>query len=321
MRKRLQHICLFLGLILSVNMVGQEDVASREAMMLEQQQINFQTFFFEALQQKAIENYDKAIYALEACHNIDKENVAVLYELSKNYALLFKYTEAEYYILKGLERDPENLFMLRHLRDIKTKQNDFSGAIKVQKQLIAHVPEEETELVILYIKAGEIDQAILLLKKLDGEGRVPEGLESLKASLLQEDIPEAESTKVEKEPIPQSKSDRLLENYQANKDFQSLKALLESEWNSKRYLDLLTHCEEGLSLFPAQPFLYLMHGKVLNALRKYSEARTTIEEGLTYLIDDPETEGNMYREIGLSYRGEGNNKKAAEYERKAEELK
>lgn len=321
MRNWRQHISLFVALGLSILGSAQDDVASREAMMLEQQQINFQTFFFEALQQKAIENYDKAIYALEACHNIDKENVAVLFEMSKNYALMFKYTEAEYYILKGLEKDPQNLFMLRHLREIKTKQNDFPGAIKVQKQLMQQVPEEETELVILYIKSGDIDQAILLLKKLDEEGRVPEGLESLKASLLQEDIPEAESIAVKQEPLPQSKSDRLLENYRNNKDFTSLKALLESEWKSKHYLDLLTHCEEGLSLFPAQPYLYLMHGKVLNALRKYPEARTTIEEGLTYLIDDPETEGKMYKEIGLSYRGEGNNKKAAEYERKAEELK
>ena len=61
---------------------AQEDLVSTEEMLIEQQNINFQTFFFEALTQKAIGNFDKAIYALEACHDIDKNNFAVLFELS-----------------------------------------------------------------------------------------------------------------------------------------------------------------------------------------------------------------------------------------------
>ena len=44
---------------------------------MEQQQINFQTFFFEALQQKAIGNYDKAIFALDACYEINSDNVTL----------------------------------------------------------------------------------------------------------------------------------------------------------------------------------------------------------------------------------------------------
>ncbi|MFN2127744.1 MAG: tetratricopeptide repeat protein, partial [Anaerolineales bacterium] len=87
-----------------------------------------------------------------------------MFELSKNYAMLFKYTEAEYYILKGLESDPVNLYMLRHLKEIKTRQNDYPGAIKVQNRIISLKPEEESDLVILYIKSGEIDSAIALLK-------------------------------------------------------------------------------------------------------------------------------------------------------------
>ena len=65
-----------------ITLWAQEDVVSTEEMLVEQQSINFQTFFFEALAQKAIGNYDKAIYALEACHDIDKKDRAVLFELS-----------------------------------------------------------------------------------------------------------------------------------------------------------------------------------------------------------------------------------------------
>ena len=51
----------------------------------EQKELDFQKFFFDALQQKAIGNYDKAIEALENCQNIRKDDVAVIFEFSKNY--------------------------------------------------------------------------------------------------------------------------------------------------------------------------------------------------------------------------------------------
>lgn len=321
--KSLRHMILLVGAIIcSFTAMGQEDVVSTEDMLVEQQHINFQTFFFEALQQKAIGNYDKAVYALEACNNIEKNNTAVLFELSKNYDLLIKYTEAEYYILKGLENDPMNLYMLRHLKEIKTKQNDYLGAIKVQQKIISLEPEEEADLVILYIKSGEIESATKLLKKLDDLNKLPEGLQALKESLLQEsDGPTEELS----EPIivdnPKRKVDLLKEEYTLNKDYTTLKMLLEQQWKTKQYLELLKHSEDGISLFPAQPFLYLMNGRALNSLRKNSEALSVMEEGLDYIIEDDLLKSGFYEEMSLSYKALGNNKMATEYYNRAMELK
>ncbi|MGB5323744.1 tetratricopeptide repeat protein [Lutimonas sp.] len=321
--RSLRHMILLVGAIIcSFTAMGQEDVVSTEDMLVEQQHINFQTFFFEALQQKAIGNYDKAVYALEACNNIEKNNIAVLFELSKNYDLLIKYTEAEYYVLKGLENDPMNLYMLRHLKDIKTKQNDYPGAIKVQQKIISLEPEEEADLVILYIKSGEIESATKLLKKLDDLNKLPEGLQALKESLLQEsDGPTEELS----EPIivdnPKRKVDLLKEEYTLNKDYTTLKMLLEQQWKTKQYLELLKHSEDGISLFPAQPFLYLMNGRALNSLRKNSEALSVMEEGLDYIIEDDQLKSAFYEEMSLSYKALGNNKMATEYYNRAMELK
>ncbi len=321
--RSLRHMILLVGAIIcSFTAMGQEDVVSTEDMLVEQQHINFQTFFFEALQQKAIGNYDKAVYALEACNNIEKNNIAVLFELSKNYDLLIKYTEAEYYVLKGLENDPMNLYMLRHLKDIKTKQNDYPGAIKVQQKIISLEPEEEADLVILYIKSGEIESATKLLKKLDDLNKLPEGLQALKESLLQEsDGPTEELS----EPIivdnPKRKVDLLKEEYTLNKDYTTLKMLLEQQWKTKQYLELLKHSEDGISLFPAQPFLYLMNGRALNSLRKNSEALSVMEEGLDYIIEDDQLKSAFYEEMSLSYKASGNNKMATEYYNRAMELK
>lgn len=306
----------------SFSTFGQEDVASTEDMLIEQQQINFQTFFFEALQQKAIGNYDKAVYALEACNNIDKNNIAVLFELSKNYDLLIKYTEAEYYILKGLENDPMNLYMLRHLKEIKTKQNDYVGAIKVQNKIVSLEPSEESDLVILFIKAGEIESATKLLKKLDDQNKLPEGLRALKESLLQEpDGPMEELS----DPIiienPKRKVDLLKEEYDLNKDYSTLKMLLEQQWKTKQYLDLLKESEDGLSFFPAQPYLYLMNGRALNSLRKHKEALVVLEEGLEYIIEEDTMKSKIFQEMSLSYKALGNNKMATDFYNQAMELK
>lgn len=323
MRKHFYHIILGAGAVLcSFSAMGQQDVASTEDMLVEQQQINFQTFFFEALQQKAIGNYDKAVYALEACNNIEKNNIAVLFELSKNYDLLIKYTEAEYYILKGLENDPMNLYMLRHLKEIKTKQNDYQGAINVQNQIVSLEPDEESDLVILFIKAGEIDSATELLKKLDDQNKLPEGLRALKESLLQENDGPLEEIS---EPIiienPKRKVDLLKEEYDLNKDYSTLKMLLEQQWKTKEYLPLLKDSEEGLSFFPAQPFLYLMNGRALNSLRKNKEALVILEEGLDYIIEEDDLKSAIFQEMSLSYKALGNNKMATDYYNKAMELK
>lgn len=304
----------------SLSLIAQNDVVSNEEMLIEQQNINFQTFFFEALQQKSIGNYDKAVFALEACNDIDKNNVAVLFELSKNYAALIKYTEAEYYVLKGLEIEPLNIYMLRHLKEIKTKQNDYLGAIKVQKRIAEQNPEEEGDLVILYIKSGDIENATELLRKLDEQDKLPKGLEGLKESLIQEDGPMEPVSEPIIEDSPKRQVDRLKEAYTLNKEYSSLEALLNRQYKTKQFLDLLKDSEEGLSLFPAQPFLYLMNGRALNSLRRYEDAMNILEEGLDYIIEDNDLKASFYKELSLSYKAMGDNKKASEYYKQAMEL-
>lgn len=301
--------------------VSQEDLVSTEAMLVEQEEINFQTFFFEAIQQKSIGNFDKAVFALEACNNIEKDNVAVLFELSKNYAFLFKYTEAEFYILKGLEKEPLNLYMLRHLKEIKTKQNDYQGAIMVQNKIVKLRPNEEADLVILYIKSGKMDEAIALLRKLDKIDKVPEGLESLKESLLQESPNTIVSDPNPIVPDSKSKVDLLRDDYELKRDFNSLKLLLERELKTKQFLELLKDSEKGLEMFPAQPFLYLMNGRALNNLRKYEEALKSLEDGLDYLIEDDLMKVDFLKEMSLSYKGMGNNKMSSKLYQQAIELK
>ena len=76
-----------------------------------------------------------------------------------------------------------------------------------------------------------------------------------------------------------------------------------------------------MSTFPAQPALYLYKGKALNNLRKHVEALEVLAEGIDFLIDDPDLERAFYLEMSLALKGQGKNKEASSYQRKADELK
>ena len=60
-------------------------LAQTEPEEIKQEVNKFQDFFFESLKQKGIENYDKAIVALEQCLKIEPENATIHFELGKNY--------------------------------------------------------------------------------------------------------------------------------------------------------------------------------------------------------------------------------------------
>ena len=64
-----------------------------------------------------------------------------------------------------------------------------------------------------------------------------------------------------------------------------------------------------------------MNGKALNSLRKYNEAKLTLEEGLDYIIDDDSLKADIFEEMSLSYKALGDNKSASEYYKRAIELR
>ncbi len=96
---------------------------------------------------------------------------------------------------------------------------------------------------------------------------------------------------------------------------------MERELKIKDYLGLLKDSKEGLDLYPAQPFVYLMNGTALNSIRKYKDAVLILGTGLDFVVDDFEIEADFMDQLGLSYKGMGENKKATEYYNKAVDLR
>ena len=68
----------------------------------------FQDYFYESLKQKGIENYDRAITALEQCLKIKPNDVTVHFEMGKNYLASKDYEHAYNSFEKATQIDPKN---------------------------------------------------------------------------------------------------------------------------------------------------------------------------------------------------------------------
>lgn len=72
--------------------------------------------------------------------------------------------------------------------------------------------------------------------------------------------------------------------------------------------------------FPTQPFLHLVQGSLLANKKKYKSAIASFQEGLDYLVENPELEQAFYRKIANSYEQQGEVAKATQFKTKAAQI-
>jgi tetratricopeptide (TPR) repeat protein len=129
----------------------------------------YQELFFEALKQKGIENYQRAVDALQQCIKIDDSDAALYFELGKNYNKLKNFGAAEDALKEAVSKQPDNEWFLDELYDVYVQLNDMDRAVKTVKQLVKYHPDYKQDLVALYIKIKEYKDALQLLDELDAK--------------------------------------------------------------------------------------------------------------------------------------------------------
>ena len=128
-------------------MLGVVCIANGYAQEIEpQQEINiddlgdvsdeFQEYFFEALKQRAITNYDKAVEALDKCVALDAKPNALYLELGKNYLDLKLFDKAEENLEKVIAVHPNDKFVLELLFNTYFKEQKYSKSIGVLEKLV-----------------------------------------------------------------------------------------------------------------------------------------------------------------------------------------
>ncbi|MCK0130326.1 hypothetical protein MWU59_02325 [Flavobacteriaceae bacterium F08102] len=292
------------------------DMKNADELLEEQRNLNFEQFFFTALQQKAIGNFDKAISALESCQSIKKDLLPVLFEFGKNYFSLEKYPEAEGYTKKALKIDSTNVYVQLLLRDIYSKQNKHLEALEIQKKIADKNPDKQLDLVILYIKNNQIENARTLLLSLEKQGVLASRLIPFKEALMKGKIEKPVEVNQNKD-LTKLSLEELRTQYATDKSFNILRQYLLKLYENKKIKELLEESKNALELYPAQPFVYLMQGNGLNQSKQYENALLSLELGLDYLIDNTSLEADFYEAMSLSYKGLNQNVKASNSYNKA----
>lgn len=129
----------------------------------------FQENFFEALKQKAIENYEKAIAALQKCEELQPENPVVHFELGKNYKALENYEAAISSLQRANKLKPDQEWVLAELMEAFYENGEFDKAIIIAKNLVPINSLYYNNLADLYFKSQKYDELLILLDKLDAE--------------------------------------------------------------------------------------------------------------------------------------------------------
>ncbi|MFH7016229.1 tetratricopeptide repeat protein [Flavobacterium sp. FlaQc-47] len=96
--------------------------------------------------------------------------------------------------------------------------------------------------------------------------------------------------------------------------------LLEAYTQAKQFEPMTKKAMNMIEVYPSQPQFYYYAGLGNNQLKQFKNAKTVLEMGLDYVVDDKTLEANFNIQLGESYNGLGDAKKKEEYFLKANEL-
>jgi predicted Zn-dependent protease len=280
--------------------------------------IKFENHYFEALKYKAIGNNSLAIIELEKCQQVFPNDKSVDFEFSKNYFDLRKYIQAELYIDKALQQNSDNYWFLELAKKIQLKQYNYSKAIELQQKIILQKPKFTEDLVLIYIQASELEKAQKLIEELEIKGFSSSRLTRFKKTVSSRNRNETKQRIVE---TKNASLEDLKESFKSNKQFDILKKILQEEFILKNREGLYKYSSQGLELFPAQPYVYLMNGKALISQEKYKDAIDVLMNGIDFVIDDREMMVQCYQQLAIGYEAIGKNKKAENYRNLAIKLR
>ncbi|MCJ7467323.1 MAG: hypothetical protein MUO53_11600, partial [Maribacter sp.] len=188
MKEVFSSLSIFLILVLPSSLCyAQNDelkIEESSEVFLEEYSDEFQELFFEALKQKGIENYDKAINLLLECKRLDPKNTVVDHELAKAYYANKNYVSAQKFALGALLAEPENIWYLETLMNIV---QDQGGSAETAITMVSVKKDTLKEnMALIYFKQKNYEAALAILRDLRASGFKKKLSKKLTDSLTQE---------------------------------------------------------------------------------------------------------------------------------------
>ena len=283
-------------MVMHYDTYAQEEEESADV-YLEEYTDEFQENFFEALKQKGIQNYDRAVDLFLKCKQLKPDNSVVDYELAKAYMLDKKYVQAQDYAIEALLSEPTDYWYLDNLLTILDKQG---SPVETVKQRIPYENKElQQNMAVSLFKMKRYDEASKVLDDLENSQLKSELNRKINDSLQKDKKPEIAPV-VQKE---ESQNDPLAQ----------LKAQMEEFIAAADYRSLLDESQEALDSYPLQPYFYYAYGTALNNTGNPNKGIAVLESGLDYLLDNENLKNKIYKQLYQGYSKIGNTQKANEY--------
>jgi len=202
----------------------------------------FQENFFEALKQKAITNYEKAIASLEECIEIDSKPIFLYSELGKNYLELKVYDQAAINFKKVLDEKPNDKYVLELLFEVYFKERQYEEAIAIVEQLVVFDTMYNEQLANLYFLETRYEDALKVVDDLIEERGIDPYRDQLRKKIaLKINNPNAQITRLQEKIAENPKEEQNYINLiylyssknETEKAFGTAQLLLEQKPKSK----------------------------------------------------------------------------------------
>ena len=174
---------LFLGMLCVPSIVVAQTEPNNDVVTIDD---GFQDIFFEAIKQKSIENYDKAIEALEKGKAIQPDNPIIYFELGKNYFAQKKYKEALSNFEEASKMEPNNRWAWVGMYDVYYQTRDYNAAIPIVEKLVTFKEDYKEDLTSLYMNTQQFDKALTLINELNDKFGKSDKRELYKADILKD---------------------------------------------------------------------------------------------------------------------------------------
>lgn len=297
-------LCLGISSLIAQENPHEINVENSAEVFLEEYSDEFEEAFFEALKQKGIENYDRAINLFLKCKNLDTKNTVVDHELAKSYYKNKNYNLARDYGVAALMSEPENTWYLKTLVEILEKQGNTFKDLEMSS-LSENVKLQEN-LALIYFDNKKYEEALGVLKTLDDSTFSTE-----LASKVLDAIEKRNDNKKTR-----SFSATVVNNSEAATSMNGYKGRIQGLIRTNNFMILKQVAGDALESFPSQPYFYYAQGFAFNRARKHREAIEVLEASLDYLVGDISLANKIYTELAEAYNGINNSVKANMYLRK-----
>lgn len=299
----------------------------------------YQDAFYEALLQKGIENYDKAIASLQKCLKSQPDDATIYYELGKNYLALKNYESAYTSFEKATTIDPTNKWFWVGMYDVTYATKSYNQGILVLQKLIPLDPKFRENLVSLYMATTQYDKALALINQLNETVGKTDEREGYKIRILSQGKYQNEEiqnlvSQIEKFPKEESNYIDLIYRYSKNNEVAKMLEVAQklereiptSEWAQVSLFKFYIEKNEGAKAVNSMNVVLgsskmdskIKH-RILNEFLIFAEKNpqydTDLEKAIATLESDPTV--GVAKEVGNYYYNKKQWEKAAKYYEKA----